>query len=124
MLQFLNEDTGVLKDAVFCFTGKSPKTRIEMQHIAYNAGAKVTRSISGNTTILVVADPNSQSSKVVKAQQLGLDMISPKQFFDMCSFITQSNSGSPISQIHITKPKQTDRSTKQTKHSSIRRIQL
>lgn len=37
-LKFLNEDTGVLKEAVFCFTGKSPKTRPEMEAIAINAG--------------------------------------------------------------------------------------
>ena len=76
-LQFLNSDTGNLKDAVFCFTGKSPKPRSIMEAIAIEAGASVTRSVTNRTTILVIADANSASSKANKALAAGIDLISP-----------------------------------------------
>lgn len=124
MLQFLNDDTGILTDAVFCFTGKSTKTRIAMRNIAMDAGGCVTQSITKQTTILVVADPNSASSKIEKAQQFGLEMISPEQFFTMCSCITKSNGGNPISQLHIRSPEPFNTPTGKRKHSSVRHIQL
>jgi len=124
MLQFLNETTGDLKNAVFCFTGKSPKTRAEMLVIATNANAGVTAGITNRTTILVVADPGSTSNKVQKAQYLGLEMISPNQFFAMCKHVTESNGGNPISQVHIAQPKEKDQVTGKRKHSSVRHIQL
>lgn len=123
-LKFINEDTGDIKEAVFCFTGKSPKPRSEMQAIALNAGADVTNSVVGKTTILVIADANSQSIKARKARSMGIDLISPSQFFIMCGKVTSSNGGDNISQIHIKKPKPITKPTEKRKHSSVRRIEL
>ena len=80
-LQFLSENTGRMKNAVFCFTGKSPKPRKEMIAIANKAGAAVTQSVINMTTILVIADANSTSAKAQKARLIGIDLISPEQFF-------------------------------------------
>ena len=119
-LQFLN-NAGNLKDAVFCFTGKAPVWhRREMETFAINAGASVTKSVTDKTTILVIADANSTSSKANKARAAGIDLISPSQFLEMCYSTTSFNSGNKISQFKITKPKPSG----PRRHSSIRRIQI
>lgn len=123
-MKFINEDTGALKTAVFCFTGKSPLPRPEMEAIAINAGAQVTASVNGRTTILVIADANSMSCKAQSARDRDIDLISPSQFFMMCGSVTASNSGEPISQIHVKKPKPITKPTEKMKHSSVRRIEL
>ena len=123
-LKFLNEDTCIVKTAVFCFTGKSPRTRPEMETIAINAGAQVTKSVNCKTTILVIADANSMSSKACKARDMGIDLISPSQFFMMCGSVTANNGGNPISQIHIKKPQPITKPTEKRRHSSVRRIEL
>lgn len=117
-LKFINEDTGNLTEAVFCFTGKSPKTRVEMEAIAIQAGASVTKSITNKTTILVIADATSNSSKARKARVNDINLISPSQFFLMCSHTTKSSSSDIVSQVKVKKPNQ------KTQHSSTRRIQL
>jgi len=122
-LQFLS-DTGVLKNAVFCFTGKAPKPRKEMAAIANKAGASVTQSVINMTTILVIADANSVSSKARKARENGIDLIRPEQFFDMCKMVTASNGGDHISKIHIESPKPINKPNEKRKHSCVRRIEL
>ncbi len=118
-LQFFSENTGILKNAVFCFTGKSPKPRREMVAIANRAGAAVNGSIMNMTTILVIADANSMSAKAQKAREIGLNLISPTQFFEMCSDDKSTN------QFKITKPEPIiEHSKEKRKHSSTRRIQL
>jgi BRCT domain type II-containing protein len=123
-LKFINEDTGKLKEAVFCFTGKFPKPRYEMQAIALNAGAEVTNAVTNKTTILVIADANSKSVKAKKARSMSIDLISPSQFFMMCGAVTASNGNGQISQVRIKKPKPTTKPTEKRKHSSVRRIEL
>lgn len=78
-------DAGIQLPAIFCFTGKSPKPRSEMEALAIKAGASVTKSITNETTILVIADPNSTSSKAIKARRERLDLISPEDFFEICN---------------------------------------
>lgn len=126
-LEFVNKNTNELKTAVFCFTGKAPKTRVEMTDIALKAGASVTKQITWATTILVIANANSQSSKAVKARSRSLAIISPEQFFELCdttlSFksqfmtLTQARALKP-------KPKPITEPPGKRKHSSVRRIQL
>lgn len=123
-LKFINEDTGTLKTAVFCFTGKSPKTRPEMEGIAINAGAQVTQSVNGKTTILVITDANSTSCKAENARDRGIDLISPSQFFMICDPITALNGDGQISRVHIKKPKPMTKQAEKRKHSSVRRIEL
>ncbi len=103
-----------IKNAVFCFTGKSPQTRPKMEAIAMKAGASVTKSVTNKTTILVIADASSMSSKAQKARMMGIDLISPHQFFSLCG-----DSQPETTQFMIEKPKPEKR-----RHSSIRRVQL
>jgi DNA ligase (NAD+) len=72
----------VFKGDVICFTGKSPKTRPEMIALAESAGASVSSSVNSNTTILIIADTNSTSSKAVKARKIGIKLMSPEDFLN------------------------------------------
>lgn len=71
---------GVFDGEIICFTGKSPKPRHEMSQLAESAGASVCSSVSANTTVLVIADPDSESSKAVKARKMGIKLMSPGDF--------------------------------------------
>jgi len=107
---------------VFCFTGKSPKPRKQMEALAIKAGGSVTKSITNSTTILVIADPDSTSAKAQKARAMGVELISPEEFFEMCL-------GSPsMEQVFEEKPftvkKKPKNHQKKNRHSSKRRIQL
>ncbi len=73
-----------LKGMVFCFTGKAPKPRTEMTAMAIAAGGSVTKSVTLSTTTLVIVDPNSKSTKARKARSMGLDLITPEEFFELC----------------------------------------
>jgi len=73
-------DDGPFAGEVICFTGKSPMKRPEMSQRAESAGASVSSSISLTTTILVIADPESQSAKAVKARKMGIKLMSPDDF--------------------------------------------
>lgn len=125
-LKFLNEDTGDLKDVVFCFTGKSPKPRHTMTCIAIDAGASVTNTVLSYTTILVIADANSTSKKAEKAREMGIDLISPEQFFEICDF-PNHNKGifhlDTTIAIHKQKPV-VEKKEKKNRHSLVRRIKL
>lgn len=70
----------IFSGEMICFTGKSPKPRSEMGKLAEAAGAIVSNSISKDTTILVIVDPNSTSSKAVKARKNGIKLMSPEEF--------------------------------------------
>lgn len=62
-----------LEGMVFVFTGirmKSEETILESR------GAKISSSVSKNTTHLICKDPNSGSSKLEKAKSLGIEIMS------------------------------------------------
>lgn len=75
---------GAFYGETICFTGKSPKPRSEMSDLAKSAGASVSNTVNNNTTILVIADINSTSSKAVKARNLGIKLMSPESFLELC----------------------------------------
>jgi BRCT domain type II-containing protein len=79
------------KNIVFCFTGKGPLPRNQMTDIAIKAGASVTKSVTNETTILVIMDMNSQSTKAKKARENGIDLIGPQTFFLMCNAKQETN---------------------------------
>jgi len=72
-----------LNGEVIVFTGKAPIPRNEMAEMAARAGATVSGSVTSKTTILVIADPNSMSSKAVKARESGVKLISPENFLEI-----------------------------------------
>jgi DNA ligase (NAD+) len=80
----LTSDDGVLAGKSFCFTGALPsgRKRTEAEKIVKENGGEI-KSVSGKLTYLVIADPDSQSSKAKKARKLGVELISEEQFMDM-----------------------------------------
>jgi len=79
------------KNMVFCFTGKGPMPRSQMEAMAINAGASVTKSVNNRTTILVIMDMDSQSTKARKARENGIDLIGPETFISMCNSHIKNN---------------------------------
>ena len=63
------------------FTGDTKKDRIELQELAIMYGAGVTQSISGKTYMVVVGD-NPGVSKISKAKELGIKIISEDEFLN------------------------------------------
>lgn len=122
VMRFYDYKTGFEKDAIFCFTGKSPKTRLEMEAMAIKSRAQITKSVNKYTTILVIADANSMSSKAQKARANNISLISPKQFFKMCS--SSPFSVYPIQYNDNIKPNPISKPNEKRRHSSIRRIEL
>ena len=67
----------------FCFTGKMEKPRKELENMAEAAGATIKDSVTQGLTYLVMADPNSGSSKAQKAAKYGTKCISEQAFLEM-----------------------------------------
>ena len=67
----------------FVFTGKSSLPRKELQALVIENGGTCPSSVSKTTSHLVVADPDSGSSKIKKAEKLGTKVISEEQFMAM-----------------------------------------
>lgn len=68
---------------VFALTGKMPLPRSEYASRIEQNGGKVASSVSGKTDFLVIADPNSTSTKATKARDLGVKLISPEELENM-----------------------------------------
>ena len=80
-----------LQGKAVCFTGdtKVPNletgntfTRPECQELVKEHGGVVKSGVSKKLDVLVLVDLNSQTSKSRKARELGIEMISDKQFFE------------------------------------------
>lgn len=68
-----------------CFTGTLDSMgRKEAQKLAESVGFEVKNGVNRGLTYLVIADPNSQSSKANKAREFGTKLLSEKEFLDMC----------------------------------------
>jgi DNA ligase (NAD+) len=65
----------------FCFTGASSKPRKELVAMAEAAGHTVKSGVGVGLDYLVLADPDSNSSKAVKARKLGTQCISEEDFY-------------------------------------------
>ena len=74
-----------LKDKVFVVTGEVHlyKNRAELQKEIENAGGKVAGSVSKKTSYLINNNVTSESSKNVKAKELGIPIITEEQFKEM-----------------------------------------
>lgn len=75
---------GNLTGKSVCFTGKSVRKRAELEALATNAGGAVKGSVGKGLTFLVLADPDSTSSKAVAARKNGTTCISEEAFVEMC----------------------------------------
>lgn len=64
------------------FTGDMSKSRAEMRATAMRYGADSPTSISGKTNMLVIGE-EAGKSKVEKAKQLGIEIITEQEFWDI-----------------------------------------
>jgi len=70
----------------FCFTGAGCFPRSKLSEIAESRGHKVSSSVSSKTSFVVSDDIDSTSSKMVKAKQLGIPVISSKKFCEIMEY--------------------------------------
>lgn len=74
---------GNLSGKSLCFTGSMKNKRPVLEKMAADAGADVKGSVNKGLTYLVIADPNSTSSKAVAARKHGTTLISEEDFLDL-----------------------------------------
>ena len=75
---------GVLNGQSFCFTGAASRPRKELWELVEKNGGVVDETMKKTTNFLVLADPNSTSSKAQKARKQGTTLISEEDFVKMC----------------------------------------
>lgn len=81
MAQFINAQT-------VCFTGRAVVDnehllRSRLEWLGKQAGLTPVKDV-GHDTLLVAADPRSQSRKARKARDLGCQIITPAEFVAYC----------------------------------------
>lgn len=74
---------GNLSGMSVCFTGSSSRPRADLEMIVKTAGGEVKSSVGKKLTYLVIADPNSTSSKAVAARKNGTKCISEEMLMDL-----------------------------------------
>ena len=74
---------GKLTGKSICFTGAMKTKRPLLEKMAADAGADIKSSVGKGLTYLVIADPNSTSSKAQAARKLGTTLISEDEFLDI-----------------------------------------
>lgn len=78
---------GSLTGKSVCFTGKSTMKRAELIRLAEEAGGVVKKSVGKGLTYLVLADPESGSTKTQAAQKNGIECISEESFLDLVGYV-------------------------------------
>ena len=74
---------GSLTGHSFCFTGSMDTPRPQLQKMVEENGGDIKKSVGKGLVFLVIADPNSTSSKAKAARKLGTKLISEKDFMKM-----------------------------------------
>lgn len=74
---------GAMTGKSVCFTGKSRHKRAELEGFAKNAGGTIKKSVGKGLTYLVLADPNSTSTKARAARKNNTECISEDDFLKM-----------------------------------------
>jgi DNA ligase (NAD+) len=74
---------GTLTGKSICFTGAMQNKRPVLEKMAAEAGADVKSSVGKGLTYLVIADPNSTTSKAQAARKLGTTLISEDDFLEL-----------------------------------------
>lgn len=90
-MNFIVEEKNAMTDSILkgkniCITGSLEvfKNRNELVSAIEAVGGHVVSSVTGKTDYLLTNDANSGSSKAVKAKQLGIAIISEKEFISKC----------------------------------------
>ena len=63
------------------FTGFRPEKEIEEE--LENIGAKISTSVSSNTNLVIAANLNEKSSKIIKAKELEIKLITKDEFYKL-----------------------------------------
>jgi DNA ligase (NAD+) len=74
---------GKFTDKSFCFTGSMNRPRKELETLVTDHGGVVKSSAGKGVTYLVIADPNSTSTKAQAARKAGVICISEETFLGM-----------------------------------------
>jgi DNA ligase (NAD+) len=77
------EAAGPLSGVAFAFTGSATRPRGELTRLVEDNGGRVLGSVTKELNYLVIADPQSTSSKAVKARQYGTKLITEEQFIEL-----------------------------------------
>jgi DNA ligase (NAD+) len=75
--------SGPLAGTAFAFTGSAVRPRGELTHLVESNGGRVLGSVTKELHYLVIADPQSTSSKAVKARQYGTKLITEDDLIAM-----------------------------------------
>jgi DNA ligase (NAD+) len=76
----IEKSSNELEGKSFCFTGVRCK---DLEPIIESKGGKIASGVSKNLTYLVAKDPTSGSSKLVKAEELGVILLSVQDLENM-----------------------------------------
>lgn len=76
---------GSLTGKSFCFTGTMNTPRGQLQKMVEEAGGEVKKSVGKGLTYLVIADPNSTSSKAQAARENNTRLLSEEEFLKMAN---------------------------------------
>lgn len=79
----LKEEKKGESKGLVAMTGKGPAGRKELASRLKNLGYEFISTVTGETDILLCEDPSSGSSKLKKAEKLGVKLISYKDFFGL-----------------------------------------
>lgn len=74
------EEVKETKSLTFCITGALSRPRKEFEALITSKGGKLASSVTKNVNYLVTDNPESGSSKNVKAKQLGVPVINEEEF--------------------------------------------
>ena len=82
------EPAPAIKDKVFVITGRLLliQNRQKLSNIVEEKGGRVTNSISSKTNYLVCNDKNSTSTKMKKAKELNVPILSEKELLELCNY--------------------------------------
>jgi len=74
---------GRLTGQSFCFTGSMQRKRADLEGLVVQQGGVVKASVAKGLTYLVIADPNSSSTKAQAARKHGTKLLSEEQFIEL-----------------------------------------
>ncbi|MHA1920037.1 MAG: BRCT domain-containing protein [Promethearchaeota archaeon] len=78
------QEGGIFNGKSICITGKLNNiTRNEAKNLVISLGGAFKSSVTKNLSFLVTNNPNSGSSKNMKAKQLGIEIINEQQFLEL-----------------------------------------
>lgn len=74
------DEGGPLRGLSFCFSGAQSRPRKELARIVESQGGTVASGVTKGLSFLVLADPESTSSKAQKARKLGVEILDSESF--------------------------------------------